>query len=341
MRICTPDLLSRGLLSTVAALLLVLSGCASPAGAPKPPPTSGTGGTGGGPSRPPTQPPPPAPSPDAQSTTPPPADAAVPVDAAVNPTDAASPALDAIAPAPSPPDGGSGPDVAPAIPGTPPPLGMRANLEDTVATRWVGTRRTTTMEEGRKVFTGGFEAGKFGGNGNGHIIRFPLAPGSEYILEYRFRFDAGFDFSRGGKIPGMGGGNAPSGCDASTGVGFTARSMWRQQGRLIGYIYDMDQSGECGNAIETGFNFAVGRWYNVKQRIKLNTGGAHDGILQMWIDDRQVINRSNMGWMREAPDRRIDKVFLDFFFGGSTADWSPSRNCSITFTDMFATRVAD
>jgi hypothetical protein len=48
-----------------------------------------------------------------------------------------------------------------------------------------------------------------------------------------------------------------------------------------------------------------------------------------------------MGWMREAPDRRIDKVFLDFFFGGSTADWSPNRDCSITFTDMFATRVAD
>ena len=114
--------------------------------------------------------------------------------------------------------------MAPATPGTPPPLGMRASLEDTVATRWVGTRRTITMEEGRKVFTGGFEAGKFGGGGNGHIIRFPLAPGSEYVFEYRFRFDPGFDFSRGGKIPGLGGGNAPSGCDTSTGVGFTARS---------------------------------------------------------------------------------------------------------------------
>ncbi len=79
----------------------------------------------------------------------------------------------------------------------------------------------------------------------------------------------------------------------------------------------------------------------MRQRIKLNTGSAHNGILQLWIDDRQVINRSNMGWMVEAPGRRIDKVFWDFFFGGSTADWSPSRNCSISFSDVYATRVAD
>jgi hypothetical protein len=267
------------------------------------------------------------------------ADGPTPADAASSPTpsdaSAAEAALDATAS-----DAGIAGDT-PGVPGTPPPLGARASLEDTVATRWVGTRRTIAVEEGRKVFTGGFEAGKFGGNGNGHIIRFPLTPGSEYVFEYRFRFDPGFDFSRGGKIPGLGGGNAPSGCDTSTGIGFTARSMWRQQGRLIGYIYDMDQSGDCGNAIETGFNFAVGRWYQVRQRIKLNTGNAHNGILQLWIDDRQVINRSNMGWMVEAPGRRIDKVFWDFFFGGSTADWSPSRNCSISFSDVYATRVAD
>jgi hypothetical protein len=81
------------------------------------------------------------------------------VDAAVNPVpaDAATPGADVSAPDPIPLDGGSGPDVAPATPGTPPPLGMRANLEDPVTTRWVGTRRTITREEGRKVFTCGWQ----------------------------------------------------------------------------------------------------------------------------------------------------------------------------------------
>jgi hypothetical protein len=221
------------------------------------------------------------------------------------------------------------------------PLGTRVDLDPAVSARWVGTRRTVSMEGGSKIFTAGFEAGKFGGGGNGHIIRFPIVPGREYLFEYRLRFDAGFDFSRGGKIPGLSGASSPSGCDASDGTGFTARQMWREQGRLIGYIYDMDQSTECGNAIATGFNFAVGRWYSIKQRIKLNTGRNHDGVLQLWVDDRQVINRSNMGWMVEAPDRMIDEVMLDFFFGGSTADWSPSRNCTLSFGDLYLTRVAE
>jgi hypothetical protein len=275
----------------------------------------------------------------------PPQDAAPAPGTDVAPNDTAAP--DA---APDPADAQGGTDGAGdaagdapvgALPGAGVPLGTRFSLEPTVTAKWVGTRRTVTMDGASKVFTAGFEAGKFGAGGNGHLIRLPIHPGREYVFEYRLRFDAGYDFSRGGKIPGLAGGNAPSGCDTSTDIGFTARQMWRENGRLIGYIYDMDQGGDCGNAIETGFNFAVGRWYHVKQRIKLNTGSTRNGVLQLWIDDRLVINRSNMGWMIEAPTRFIDKIFLDFFFGGSTADWSPSRNCSLSFSDVYLTRLAD
>lgn len=340
-----PESCSRLPLLVVAAVAI---GCVPPSDRPgEPPRTGGTGGGGG--NAPDASEPPPSPPPGATPTPPPdagsrkldgslapdvPGQAVVPDAGAA--TDRAPDLTAGDRPAPGATD-----DAAPNPPGVTPPLGARFNLEEAIVTRWTGARRTVAMEDGRRVFTGGFEAGKFGGNGNGHIIRLPVAPGREYLFEYRFRFDPGFDFSRGGKIPGMGGGNAPSGCATSTDVGFTARQMWRQQGRLIGYIYDMDQTGGCGNALETGFNFAVGRWYQVRQRIKLNTGSARNGVLQLWIDDRQVINRSNMGWMIEADGRRIDKVFLDFFFGGSTADWSPSRDCSITFTDMFVTRAAD
>jgi hypothetical protein len=79
----------------------------------------------------------------------------------------------------------------------------------------------------------------------------------------------------------------------------------------------------------------------MKMRVKLNTGRARDGVFQTWIDDRQVINRTNVAWMIEAPDRRIDDVMLDFFFGGSTADWAPRRDCSLSFSDFYLTRLAD
>ena len=336
-------------LSCSLALLfsLVAAGCTGQGGPGGPPGaggtggggTAGAGGTGGGTGGAP-QPPV---TPDAAAGP----DAALPTDTGQAAPDVARPADAAVQDAAG--DRATGPDApardaggggADAATGADASAG-RVSLEADITARWTGDRRTITMEGGTSIFKGAYRAGQFGGSGDGHIVRLRIAPGSEYIFEYRFRFDPGFDFSRGGKIPGLGGGNAPSGCEASTGVGFTARSMWRQQGRLIGYIYDMDQSGECGNAIETGFNFAVGRWYQVRQRIKLNTGSSRNGVLQLWIDDRQVINRSNMGWMAAAPDRRIDRVFLDFFFGGSTADWSPSRACSISFTDVYVTKLAD
>ena len=240
-----------------------------------------------------------------------------------------------------PADGGAA-DASTTDAGPAAPIGQRVSLESTVMGRWMTTRRTVAMDGATRVFTAGFEAGQFGGGGNGHIIRFPIPPGSEYVLEYRLRFDPGFDFSRGGKIPGLSSGaGAPSGCKRSDGTGFSARQMWRENGRLIGYIYDMDQSGPCGNAVTTNFNFAVGRWYSIKLRVKLNTGRNHDGVLQLTIDDRSIYNRTNAGWMIEAPDRRIDEFMLDLFFGGSTADWAPSRNCSISFSDVFITRLAD
>jgi hypothetical protein len=306
-------------------------GCAaSTQGEPHTPP--GTGGDGEEPGEPPVM------TPTRDATAPGPRDAsAADAPALALPPDASLVAPDAAA-------SGSASDAAATAsdgPSQPPAVGARVSLEETVAGRWTGTRRTITMDGGSRIFTAGFEAGKFGAGGNGHLIRLPLAPGREYVLEYRLRFDPGWDFSRGGKIPGLAGGNAPSGCQRSTDVGFTARQMWRENGRLIGYIYDMDQAGACGNAIATGFNFAVGQWYRVKQRIKLNTGSSRNGVLELWIDDRQVINRSNMGWMIEAPDRRIDRLFLDFFFGGSTADWSPRRNCSLSFSDLFVTKLAD
>jgi hypothetical protein len=340
----------------VLVSLVLVSGCAggtSSPGDPAPPPTAGTGGRGGAGGGGGTATPGTGGSGGAgtggtgaggTSSLPPSPDAAVTPDVAVTVGDAATDDAGSGDPAdasPGPGDAAGGDVPAGGLPGAGVPLGTRFSLEPTVAARWTGTRRTVTMDGASKVFTAGFEAGKFGAGGNGHLIRLPIQPGREYVFEYRLRFDTGYDFSRGGKIPGLAGGNAPSGCDTSTDVGFTARQMWRENGRLIGYIYDMDQGGDCGNAIETGFNFAVGRWYQIKQRIKLNTGSSRNGVLQLWIDDRMVINRSNMGWMIEAPTRHIDKIFLDFFFGGSTADWSPRRNCSLSFSDVYITRVAD
>ena len=50
----------------------------------------------------------------------------------------------------------------------------------------------------------------------------------EAYLEYKVKFRSGFDFVRGGKLPGMAGGSAPSGSAPADGVrGWSGRLMWR------------------------------------------------------------------------------------------------------------------
>jgi hypothetical protein len=185
-----------------------------------------------------------------------------------------------------------------------------------------------------------FEANKFGGP-QGHNHRLSLKPGKEYILEYRIRFDGDFPFTRGGKIPGLAGGNTPTGCVSTDPNGFSARMMWRTNGQLVAYLYDQNQGGDCGNNITTNLNFKGSQWYSMKERVRLNTGRNNNGILQIWVDGNMVINRSNIQYMAETATNRINSVLFHSFFGGSTQAWAPSRTCSISFAEVYVTLVEE
>jgi hypothetical protein len=219
-------------------------------------------------------------------------------------------------------------------------VGVRTSMREALAAKWVGVRKSITMENGAPVFTGVFEANKFGGP-QGHNVRLPLRPGKEYILEYKIRFDGNFPFTRGGKIPGLAGGNAPTGCVDVTAKGFSARMMWREGGSLIGYLYDQDQNTDCGNNIGTSFDFKAGQWHSIKERVKVNTGNNRDGILQVWADDGMVINRSNVRYMNDGAANNVNVILFHSFFGGSTQAWAPARQCSMSFSEPFVTLVAE
>ncbi len=263
-----------------------------------------------------------------------PIDAGAQVDSATPPAPEKDAGAEASAP-PSPTDGGPAPSDGGAI-----MVGVRTSLREDVRSRWTGTRKSMSEEDGATVFTGVFEANKFGGP-QGHNIRLPLRPGREYIFEYRIRFDGNFPFTRGGKIPGLAGGNAPTGCVNVTGAGFSARMMWREGGQLVGYIYDQTQGGDCGNNITTSLRFQPAKWYSIKERVRVNTGNAADGILQISVDGTMLIDRSNMRYMNDGMNNKVSSVLFHSFFGGSTQAWAPARNCSISFSEPFVTLVAE
>ena len=168
-----------------------------------------------------------------------------------------------------------------------------------------------------------------------------LPPRDTYLLEYRLRFSADFDWVQGGKLPGLGGGTAPTGGYFDP-DGFTSRYMWRANGRLVVYLY---WAGQESSARATGRQYGVdldcgvvmerGRDYVLRQRVTLNTPGRPDGVLEVWVDGRPVLRRDDL-LFRDAPGKswQIDRFFFSTFHGGADASWAPSRDCTVEFDDF-------
>ncbi len=63
---------------------------------------------------------------------------------------------------------------------------------------------------------------------------------------------------------------------------------------------------------------APGRWYCIEQRLQLNSPRREDGIFQVWLDGRLVLDRNDLR-LRDAPDIHIEEVWMNFFHGGASA----------------------
>lgn len=168
-----------------------------------------------------------------------------------------------------------------------------------------------------------------------------LPPRDTYELEYRVRFGADFDWVQGGKMPGLGGGTAPTGghFDAD---GFTSRYMWREGGRLVVYLYWAGQGSaskstgrQYGVDLDCGVTMERDRDYLLRQRVTLNTPGKADGVLEVWVNGAPALRRGDL-LFRDAPGKgwQIDRFFFSTFHGGNDASWAPARDCAVEFDDF-------
>ncbi|WP_231489509.1 polysaccharide lyase [Billgrantia saliphila] len=148
-------------------------------------------------------------------------------------------------------------------------------------------------------------------------------------LHYLLRFDTNFDFVKGGKLPGLYGGEAPSGGEKVTGEnGFSMRLMWREdgQGELYPYVV-----GHEGDSIGRGaWYFPTGRWISVEQELILNTPGKEDGLVRLWIDGWPILERRDLVY-RTQSDVGIDGLMFSTFFGGTGEKWRTPRDQHVDF----------
>ncbi|MDX2052812.1 MAG: hypothetical protein SFV15_10500 [Polyangiaceae bacterium] len=116
-----------------------------------------------------------------------------------------------------------------------------------------------------------------------------------YTLTYDLYFEPGFDFAKGGKLPGLAAKAFDSGCTDDGNKkrnvkNWSVRVMWRNNGRLQLYSYDQTRpSGGCGVMqmmdatdgdapyeepgkipADDKFRFQTGKWYTLRISVQVN-----------------------------------------------------------------------
>jgi hypothetical protein len=170
----------------------------------------------------------------------------------------------------------------------------------------------------------------------GAQIYLPLKTGgvSSLWLSYAVRFEKGFDFVRGGKLPGLYGGTMTSGGNIPDGTnGLSTRLMWRTKGAGEVYAY-LPSSVTYGTQLGLGnWTFVPDEWEQVKQYVRLNDVGQKNGQILVYINGKSVLDEQHLVF-RTTTSLQIAGIFFSTFFGGSDASWASPRDQYVDFADF-------
>ncbi|KAF9239165.1 polysaccharide lyase family 14 protein [Melanogaster broomeanus] len=186
-----------------------------------------------------------------------------------------------------------------------------------------------------------------------------LTTAKEATFGYSIYFEADFGWQKGGKLPGLYGGDTAEGSVSCSGGSrstscFSARLMWRTDGagEIYSYLPPYTDSqfaaneaqctvppySECnpeyGASIGRGaFYFTSGQWNTVSQRVRLNDIGQANGELELYVGGVSVINVGGL-ILRDSDEGRIRGIQMQTFFGGSTADFACPKDQEAYFADF-------
>ncbi|KAM5545157.1 hypothetical protein V8D89_001268 [Ganoderma adspersum] len=181
---------------------------------------------------------------------------------------------------------------------------------------------------------------------------------AEVVFVYSVLFEEGFEFMKGGKLPGIygGAGDSAYGCTGGRQNDrcrcFNLRLMWREEGagELYTYLPQTDrnterlllvppksiQHADYGFSVGRGaFTFTPGQWTRVTQRVKMNALGKEDGEIEVYIDGQSVLHATGLVLRtNEGPDGHVQGLHMQTFFGGHTPDWVSPKDQRAWFANI-------
>ncbi len=203
-------------------------------------------------------------------------------------------------------------------------------------------------ESAGKVYRLWLEGGTIRGSpssGNhGIALVVPLAKQVDNAcIRYHVRFGENFDWSKGGKLPGLSGvapgvsPTLPAGGGNPGDKGWSGRLVWGSNGSVASYVYHPRQPYKYGQ----GFGWSQGvdddRWHVLRQCYRMNTVGQQDGVLRAWLDGAMVLDRTDMVY-RLKNTVHISHLMWSIFRGGAT-DGPDSVTATSTSTGAHHHRV--
>ncbi len=194
-----------------------------------------------------------------------------------------------------------------------------------------------------------FPAGSIGPAEGGGQWRTDVPKQDEVYFSYDIMFMPGFQYALGGKIPRIKGGELPDFGRPDGYNGFTGGLMFKEDHRVVSYMYYPDQTFDEGGTsftwgglnypegyflpsqvvVEYGSNAACymnpGEWHNITYRMVMNTvnyegSGNYDGIVEAYFDGKLVTQLSHL-LFRRTVDLGVNAITMVTFFGGEGDDW--------------------
>ena len=186
-------------------------------------------------------------------------------------------------------------------------------------------------------FRATYPAGQIGGSSTTGIPQdyVKIPPADEYYLDYEVSFESGWAWVKGGKLPGLVGGEHTSGCAPIVKDGWSARFMWHESGGAHFYYYHQNRQNPCGDVINFSGDptLKTTGWNRITEHVIVNTPGQSDGSAEAWYNGKKVISVNGIKWRGSvaATVAMVDQVSLQTFYGGSTDDWAPSQTTHSQF----------
>ncbi|RRO13253.1 sugar isomerase [Saccharopolyspora rhizosphaerae] len=157
-------------------------------------------------------------------------------------------------------------------------------------------------------------------------------------LQLTVKFPSAWDFGKGGKLPGLYGGEPGEAGGGHHGQAWSTRFMWRNDNgsgarSANGEVYVYDPSMGDGYGEDVGRGAwqwqADDQWHTVQQTVDRDTGR-----IAVSIDGQQVFDEQGI---RQIADIPFAGVFFSTFFGGHASEWGPSRDVHAQFRDFSVT----